>query len=704
MKLKEIMTSHPITFQPTLSVKEATSIFLEHQVDGAPVVDENGNVLGLFTKTHIFRVISQGFDLNTPVADYMTRQVCYGHPEDQVEAYINPGIGRLPIKDGNKVVGMITRSDLAAAYFRSFKNKSTELDTIINSTHNLIVAVDSEGMITVFNKAAENVLGVKAEDAWGKRVVDLFPTSGLLDVAQTGNVEPLQKLMLNNRYFISNRTPIYKKGRLVGAVAVLQDISEFEEISRELEYVKALNRELDAIIESSFDGLYIADGEGLTLRVNQAFERITGIPLDQFLGRNVKDIENDGIVSESVSALAINQRQAVTIIQEMNNGRMTLVTGNPIYDEDGNVFRVVCNVRDITELNKLKQKLEEVESLSHHYENQLRTLRLQYTGSSKIVCSSKMMKDFLGTVIRLSQFDSTILITGESGTGKELIAETIHNNSTRKDGSYIKVNCGAIPENLLESELFGYDYGAFTGAKKEGKMGFFQLANGGTIFLDEIGDLSFNLQVKLLRVLQNHEITRVGGSKSIPINVRIVTGTNRNLLDLVEQRLFREDLYYRLNVVPIHVPALRERKEDIPSLVSHFVQLFNRKHKLNKGIAPEVIKLFINYNWPGNVRELENLIERMMVVSTENVLTPNDLPPYLQNVILAKHSEIIVSGIIPLQDAVANVEKQILEKAYAQYRTTRQMAKELKIAASTVVRKAAKYGISPPIQDLNQPK
>lgn len=695
MRLKEIMTENPITFPPDLTIREATRIFYEHQIDGAPVVDDNGKILGLFTKTHIFRTISQELDLNTPVADCMTREIFFGHPDDRVESHIHPGIGRLPIVENNQVVGMITRSDLAAAYFRSFKDKSSELDTIINSTHNLIVAVDKEGLITLFNRAAERVLGVKGEDALGKKVVDLFPTSGLLDVAQTGNVEPLQKLMLNNRNFMSNRTPIYKKGRLVGAVAVLQDISEIENISRELEYFKELNRELDAIIDSSFDGLYIADGNGLTLRVNQAFERITGVKLDQFLGKNVVDIEKEGIVSESVSALAIKQRKAVTIIQEMNNGRTTLVTGNPIYDEEGNVFRVVCNVRDITELNILKQKLEEVRGLSQHYENQLRTLRLQYTGSSKVICASKKMKDFLGTVIRLSQFDSTILITGESGTGKELIAETIHNNSNRKDGSYIKVNCGAIPENLLESELFGYEYGAFTGAKKEGKLGYFQLANGGTIFLDEIGDLSFNLQVKLLRVLQNREITRVGGSKSIPIDVRIVTGTNRNLLELVEKKLFREDLYYRLNVVPIHVPPLRERKEDIPALVSHFVHLFNRKHKLNKNFAPEVVRLFINYGWPGNVRELENLIERMMVVSTREVITQDDLPASLEEALLAQRCEIVVSGIIPLQEAVANVEKQILEKAYAQYRTTRQMAKELRVNASTVVRKAAKYGITP---------
>jgi TyrR family helix-turn-helix protein len=303
------------------------------------------------------------------------------------------------------------------------------------------------------------------------------------------------------------------------------------------------------------------------------------------------------------------------------------------------------------------------------------------------------MKTLLSTVVRLAQFDSTILVTGESGTGKELIAETLHKNSTRKNGPFIKVNCGAIPENLLESELFGYDYGAFTGAKKEGKAGYFQLATGGTLFLDEIGDLPFNLQVKLLRVLQNKEIVRVGGSKSIPVDVRIVTGTNHNLLEQVEKKMFREDLYYRLNVVPIHVPPLRDRKEDIPALVTHFMQLYNRKHKLNKKIAPELVDIFMGYSWPGNVRELENLIERLLVVTTKDLITREDLPSFLTEA-LPSSSEILVTGILPLQDAVETVEKQILTKAYEKYRTTRQMAKELKVDASTVVRKAAKYGIT----------
>lgn len=695
MLLKQMMSPNPICFTVDQTVSEAAVSFLDNQFDGAPVVDENGKLIGLFTKTHVFRAIKTGLDMETKVGELMSRNILTGSADGEFGEVVNPLIPRLPIvDDAGKVVGIVTRGDIAKAFFNSYQNISLELDAIINSAHNTIVSIDAKGVIKVWNHSAERLLGHRAEDVIGRSIQEVLPTSDLMEVIKRGVVEPLKKVYLNDHYFLSNRSPIIKDGQVVGAVAVLLDISELESVSRELERFKELTKELDAIIDSSFDGLYITDGAGQTLRLNRAYERITGMSASEFIGKNVREIEGEGIVSESVTNLVLKRREPVTISQEMRTGKITLATGNPVYDEAGNIFRVVCNVRDITELNMLKEKLEKVESLSQHYENQLRTLRLQYAGSNKIVCNSMIMKDLLASVIRLSQFDSTILITGESGTGKELIAEAIHNNSNRKDGSYIKVNCGAIPENLLESELFGYEYGAFTGAKREGKLGYFELASGGTIFLDEIGDLSLNLQVKLLRVLQNKEITKVGGSKSIPVDVRIITGTNRSLLEMVEQKLFREDLYYRLNVVPVHVPPLRQRKEDIPALISHFVQMFNRKHKLSKSVVPEVIELFMAYDWPGNVRELENLIERIMVISTHDSINREDLPPYLGESLLDKQTEIYVSGIIPLQTAVENVEKQILEKAYAQYRTTRQIAKQLDVAASTIVRKAAKYGIS----------
>ncbi|WP_276661438.1 sigma-54-dependent Fis family transcriptional regulator [Syntrophomonas wolfei] len=692
MNLGEIMSPNPVLLRPEQSIRETVTLFLERNIDGAPVVDENNQIIGLFTKTHVYRAIKESMDMLQPIENIMKRDIIIGHPDEEIEDVLYPGLGRLPIADETGIVGMITRTDLARVFLESYRNISSELDAIINSTHNMIVSVDKQSRIRVFNRAAEKLLKQKAENVKGKLIDDVYPTSRLTNIIKSGQVETLQKIMLNNHYFISNRSPIIKDGEIIGTVGVLQDISELEELSRELKYVKELNEELDAIIESSYDGLYITDGNGMTLRLNQAFEMITGVNGREFLGRYVDDIAQEGIVSESVSSLALARKETVTIIQETRSGKTTLATGSPVFDKNGNIFRVVCNVRDITELNMLKQKLEKVQGLSQHYESQLKTLRI-YSGTDKIISKSSEMRKLLETVVRLAEVDSTILINGESGTGKELIAETIHNHSARAKKPFIKVNCGAIPENLMESELFGYDYGAFTGAKKEGKAGYFELAHEGTLFLDEIGDLPFNLQVKLLRVLQSKEINRVGGRQALKVDTRILAATNRNLLEMVQKKQFREDLFYRLHVIPVIIPPLRDRKEDIPSLIVHFIALFNRKYRLNKRICPDVVDILMAYDWPGNVRELENLIERLVVISSSDIISRDELPIHLGSAVLDS-PQVSVSAIVPLKEAVESVEKQLLERAFAQYRTTRQIAKKLEVNASTVVRKAAKYGIS----------
>ncbi len=695
MKLREIMTPNPLVLKPHQTVGKAAVIFMEKKIDGAPVVDENNKLIGLLTKNKLFRLITQGIEMGTKVREIMTRDILAGHPYDEFEDFPYTEISTLPIIDDNRLIeGMISQTDIARAFFNSYHNISSELDTIIDSTHNLIVSVDEQGKIRVFNKSAEKLLGKKADEVIGEKVVDIFPSSGLMDTIRTVSAQPLQEVMLNNRSFLSNRTPITKHGVLIGAVAVLQDMSELNKISAELTYVKNLNKEMDAVIESFFDGLYITDGNGITLRLNRAFEKLTGVKASECLGRDVYELTEEGVVSESVSAIVLKKRDIATLMQETKNNHITLSTGVPVFDETGNIFRVVCNVRDITELSILKQKLDQAQGLSQHYESQLRSLRSQYSGVDKLVLKSKRMRHLLDMVIRLAQVNSTVLITGETGTGKELIAEAIHKNSSRKDRPFIKINCGAIPDNLLESELFGYESGAFTGAKKQGKAGYFELANGGTLFLDEIGDLPYHLQVKLLRVLQNKEVFRVGGEKPIKVNNRIIAATNRDLEKMIERKEFREDLYYRVNVVSINVPPLRDRKEDITPLALHFAELFNRQYNLNKKITPKLIDVFMKYNWPGNVRELENTIERLVVVSLDEIPTIDDLPSYLGEALQDNKSKISVSGIIPLRDAVESVEKQILQKAYAQYRTTRQIAKELKVDAATIVRKAAKYGIS----------
>ncbi len=690
MRLRDIMQIDPVTLESGLSVRQAAQLFSRHKLDWAPVVDEKGEIIGLVSNRHIFDMIDQ--DMSTPVKEIMTREFLTGHPEDDIEGFLSPRLESLVVVDG-KVIGIITHRELGMAFFKSFKNVTMEMDTIINSTHNLIVAVDRDGLVRASNDAVHKIMELSADELNGMHIEELEPASGLAEVIKTGKAETAQKVMIKGRQYISNRSPVIKDGRITGAVAVLQDTSELEDIARELAHYKQLKRELDIIIDSSFDGILVTDGDGVTLRVNESFERITGNQAGEILGKSMIDLEKEGVVSESVTRLVLDKKERVTIAQQSKkSGRIHLTTGNPFFDDKGAIYRVICNIRDITELNELKQRIEEVQLLSNAYESELRSLRLRVMGSDKMVVNSETMKNLMALVLRTAGFDSTVLITGESGTGKELIAEMIHNNSPRSEGPYITVNCGAIPDGLLESELFGYDYGAFTGARKEGKAGYFQMANGGTIFLDEIGDLPLSLQVKLLRVLQSKEIVRVGGNRALHVDVRVIAGTNRDLNDLVNKKEFREDLFYRLNVVPIHVPPLRERKEEIPALVNHFNDLFNDKYHQSKKISAEVLNDLMAYDWPGNVRELENLIERLMVTTTKEIIGREDLPVLIA-VNSLEQARVYISGIIPLAEAISSLEKQILEKAFKKNLTTRQIAEKLGVDHSTVVRKAAKYGI-----------
>jgi len=303
---------------------------------------------------------------------------------------------------------------------------------------------------------------------------------------------------------------------------------------------------------------------------------------------------------------------------------------------------------------------------------------------------SQAMYNVLQLAKRLADVDSTVLITGESGVGKGLIAKYLHKNGHRKNKPFVTVNCGAIPENLMESELFGYERGAFTGSRAEGKMGLFQEAEGGTIFLDEISELPLNLQVKLLQVIQEREFKKVGGVKSIPVDVRIISATNRELRSLVEIGKFREDLYYRLNVVPINVPPLRERREDILPLIHTSLYQLNAKLGESKTIDPQALAILLTYSWPGNAREVENIIERLVITTRDSVVKPENLPSYLLEHSGTRHP---IRSERSLAEAVEEVEKELLESALKKHGSTRTVAKVLGVSQPTVVRKMSKYGI-----------
>jgi len=577
-----------------------------------------------------------------------------------------------------------------------YKTEAQKYSQVITSSYNGIVAINNDGEIFVFNPAAERILGRKSSEYMGKHISYLDPAMGLKETLVTGAVSFGVKTIIHGNTILTNRTPLYYNDKIVGAMGVFLDISELELVTEELNKHKTLVRELRAIIESSYDGLFICDKNGVVTRVNSAWERICGFSRHDVLGKTSHELVKEGYYNKSAAVKALETKKRCTVMLEMSSGpqkdKIIMATGTPVFDDNGETEQVVVNVRDISELENLKRQLNETTELSKRYASELEEIRLQQLKMDDIVAQGEEMKKIVELAARVAKVDSTVFITGESGVGKEVIVKKIHLLSKRKDNSLIKINCGAIPENLLESELFGYERGAFTGAKNEGKPGMFELASGGTLFLDEIGEMPLKLQVKLLRVLQEKEIVRVGGTKPIPVDVRVIAATNRNMIDLIRRGEFREDLYYRLNVVNINIPPLRNRREDIPALLHFVLKKLNEKYGENKRLTQPVVDRLLRYNWPGNVRELENIIERLVVLSDETNIQIKHLPALLQDN-ENNHRLVYINNLVPLKKAVEDVEIQLIENALKEYGSTRKAAKILQVNQSTIVRKAKQYKI-----------
>ncbi len=699
MKIKDIMSKNVLTLKENHSLKSAAELFFEKQIDGVPIINKKGKMVGLLTKSHIINAYLNDTDQLEPVKNHMTKDIVTVKKNDSPDVTCSKPFGRWPVVDekGN-ICGMLTKSDLVKGFYDYNKEIIEKLTKILESTRNAIVAVNSEGIIEIFNKAASEIIEIDKEIALGSPIENIVPHTGLPEILNTGKEEIAQKLKIGDKVVISNRNPLYKDDKIIGAVGIFQDISDLETISEELDYSQNLNRELDTIIEAISDGLYITDGKGYTTRINSTYEEISGIKSEEVIGKHMKELVDEGYYSESVTLHVLKERKAVTITHEIRTGVEVMVTGTPVFDDEGNIVRVVTTVRDMKKLSMMRKELAETKKLTARYYNELKKLRAQQFEAEDIIIESQKMEEIVDLAIRLGNFNSTVLITGESGSGKEIVGKIIHKATNLKEnkGSFIKVNCGAIPENLLESELFGYEKGAFTGANKKGKPGLFELAEDGTLLLDEIGEMPIQLQVKLLRAIQEREIYRVGGTDPIKISTRIIAATNKELKKEVADGNFREDLFYRLNVVPIHVPSLRERKEEITPMVRHFLHKCNKKFSTNKKIAGSLLNFFKNYDWPGNVRELKNTIERLVVMVPHEVIDIDDLEPDLLNIEDQKKAfleSIISSTDFNINRAVAELEKKMLIKAKNKFDTTRAMAELLGISQPTVVRKMKKYNL-----------
>ena len=566
-----------------------------------------------------------------------------------------------------------------------------ETNTIIDSVYNGIMIVDKSGKISVFNTAAETIMGLSAAEVIGKQVDAVIPNSRILRVLKTGVAEINQRMESSNGVILTNRSPVFKDNKIIGAVAVFQDISELTAVISELKDVKKSKNTLESILETLEEGVVVVDRQGIITKMNKSYGEFLDVDPVAVVGKHVAHV----IPNTRMHLVALSGKTEFAKFQQINNN-MCVVTRIPIF-KDGEVIGAVGNVlfKDVNDVRILAAKANKLQSELEFYKEEFSKV---YSGKytfENIIGNNEKMLWLKSIALKAAKSNSTVLILGESGTGKELFAHAIHNASHRQQGPFIKVNCAALPENLLESELFGYEEGAFTGARKGGKPGKFELANDGTIFLDEIAEIPIAMQVKLLRVLQERELERIGGTTTTKLNIRILAATNRDLEKMIEQGQFRRDLYYRLNVFSLTILPLRERLDDIPLLCDMLLKKIRirMEHWVEK-ISPAALALLMKYNWPGNVRELENILERAInLMDDEVVILPEHLPPIIKkatNTTTVKDTP----TALDLEVILNNAEQQALQRALdAAGGNKSKAAKMLGVHRSAFYQKMKKYNM-----------
>ncbi|HSU79904.1 MAG TPA: sigma-54-dependent Fis family transcriptional regulator [Candidatus Angelobacter sp.] len=593
----------------------------------------------------------------------------------------------IPIIPCQVVHWVVSLMDEKEHLIEALKEQADIQSFILNLTHDGMIAIDANEIITLFNPSAEKMMGVSTQDAIGKNIRDVVPTTQLPRILKTLNPEVHQEQdLVDNKKIITTRLPISdENGKLLGAFAVFKDITEIEKLAEEVTNLESIQEMLKAIILSSEEAISVVDEEGKGLLINPAYTRLTGLKESEVIGKPATIDISEG---ESMHMKVLKTRKPVRGVKMKVGGakREVLVNVAPVI-VNGKLKGSVGVLHDVSEISALTAQLNRARQI-------IRTLEAKYSFED-IVATTEEMQVVIEQARLAATTPITVLLRGESGTGKELFAHAIHNESPRRYNKFIRVNCAAISESLLESELFGYEEGAFSGAKKGGKRGFFEEANGGSLFLDEIGELSFQMQAKLLRVLQEKEIVRVGGTNPISVDVRVIAATNVNLEQHILNQEFRQDLYYRLNRMPIFIPPLRQRKGDIPELCNHLINKINQDYGRHvQSIDPKALEFLMQYDWPGNVRELENVLGRAVIYMqvSEAVIQPS----HFRELSLkgagdpGVRSEFLKSG--SLNEQLEAVEKVVIEEALKENQLNRtQTARALGISIRNLYYKMEKY-------------
>ena len=570
--------------------------------------------------------------------------------------------------------------------------------TILEQAVMGVIGIDTKGYVQYSNPRARRLLNCEIPIGSSLKTVD----PGIADeviccIKQDKNRHGFTIKQHENTFEIIVSL-IRKDSDIEGAVCYISNLEEVEASAWMLPNIKEMNLQFHALVDHSYYGIYILDGQGIVIKVNEVAADIIGLKKEKIIGINIRDLEKKGVIEKSLTPSILKTKKPLTrSLYVKKSQKYILSSGRPILDESGNVLFVVVIEHDMTMVKELRKQLEEAKRLAETIKHELSDRNLLELKKSDIIADSPAMKQVLTISLKLAQMDaSNILIMGESGTGKGLLAKFIHSNGTRKDQSFISINCAALPEMLLEAELFGYEKGAFTGAADKGKAGLFELADQGTIFLDEIGDLPFPVQAKLLKCLDDGEIRRLGGTETIKVNCIVIAATNHNLEDLVMKKKFRQDLYFRLNIFPIQIPPLRKRQEDILKISTYYLNKYNQTYNQKKRFSEKCIEDLQTYDFSGNVRELKNFIKNAVVVKEKDLLV-RIIPPGRRKLKIKESSSARIKKSkesLGFTEELLEFECKKLKQALIKFDSTRDLAEYLGISQSTVVRKLKKHNLS----------
>jgi len=609
LTVKQMMNKHFIVIHPSDSLRTVIQYYQDSRLDTLPVVDNNGRLIGVFPKKRLYKALLDGSSLDDPCTPYIVNEpisvsfdLCYDEVSMVVRSSKSSVDYVVVVDHQGAPVGMIGTAEYLRGSQKLIMTSNVLLESIFNANFEGIIVIDNNGKILRINPVAEKMFGLNSSEVKGLHLEYVLPDLKIFSNRSRGIKQTIQALPV-----IVSQMPIVADDVQIGTKIAFVDISDMEEMARELEIVKDLQTNLDGVLNATSDGVFVSDISGSVKYVNESGYRLVADTTGTMTGMPIKKLLSSGVPAE-VSKTGIAEVEVCSI-----NGRSCIVSHIPInkviYDETQTVGVVSTVYLDDNRLTgEIARKWLSLRQQVQYYRDELEKRGNSFDNLvSKNPGFIKMKKD----ANRIARSSSTVLLTGESGVGKDMFAHAIHAASPRANHPFVKVNCAAIPESLLESELFGYAPGSFTGASRKGKSGYFTQAHEGTVFLDEIGDMPLSIQVKILQVLQDKEFIRVGGIKSQKVDVRIIAATNKDLREAMSNGAFREDLFYRLNVIQFNLPPLRERSEDILPLTKVFIQKYNEILGANVvGITQAAKDALLIHSWPGNIRELENTIER----------------------------------------------------------------------------------------------